>query len=31
VHPALIRLRLSAYMRQRDVQIRDAATRAHEA
>jgi chemotaxis protein MotA len=24
VHPALIRLRLSAYMRQRDVQIRDA-------
>jgi chemotaxis protein MotA len=26
VHPALIRLRLSAYMRQRDVQIRDAGT-----
>ena len=32
VHPALIRLRLSAYMRQRDVQIRDAGTAAaHEA
>jgi len=32
VHPALIRLRLSAYMRQRDVQIRDAGTLpAHEA
>ncbi len=33
VHPALIRLRLSAYMRQRDVgQIRDAGTQAaHEA
>jgi chemotaxis protein MotA len=28
VHPALIRLRLSAYMRKRDVQIRDAATSA---
>ncbi len=32
VHPALIRMRLSAYMRQRDVQIRDAASQAaHEA
>ena len=32
VHPALIRLRLSAYMRQRDVQLRDAGTSAaHEA
>jgi chemotaxis protein MotA len=32
VHPALIRLRLSAYMRQRDVEIRDAgAPAAHEA
>jgi chemotaxis protein MotA len=32
VHPALIRLRLSAYMRQRDVEIRDAgAAAAHEA
>jgi len=32
VHPALIRLRLSAYMRQRDVRIRDAGTQpAHEA
>jgi chemotaxis protein MotA len=28
VHPALIRLRLSAYMRKRDVQIRDAASSA---
>ncbi len=28
VHPALIRLRLSAYMRKRDVQIRDAAASA---
>jgi chemotaxis protein MotA len=28
VHPALIRLRLSAYMRKRDVQMRDAATSA---
>jgi chemotaxis protein MotA len=26
IHPSLIRLRLSAYMRKRDVQIRDAAT-----
>jgi chemotaxis protein MotA len=32
VHPALIRLRLSAYLRQRDVQIHDAGTQAtHEA
>jgi chemotaxis protein MotA len=32
VHPALIRLRLSAYMRQRDVQIRDSKPQpAHEA
>jgi chemotaxis protein MotA len=32
VHPSLIRLRLSAYMRQRDVEIRDAGTpAAHEA
>jgi chemotaxis protein MotA len=30
VHPALIRLRLSAYMRKRDVQMRDAATSAAE-
>jgi chemotaxis protein MotA len=32
VHPAMIRMRLSAYMRQRDVKIRDAGTQAaHEA
>ncbi|HTB19546.1 MAG TPA: MotA/TolQ/ExbB proton channel family protein [Bryobacteraceae bacterium] len=32
VHPALIRMRLSAYMRHKDVQIRDAGTQAaHEA
>jgi chemotaxis protein MotA len=32
VHPALIRMRLSAYMRQKDAQIRDAGTQAaHEA
>jgi chemotaxis protein MotA len=32
VHPSLIRLRLSAYMRQREVEIRDAGTpAAHEA